>query len=322
MSDLTILDLCLESDRDISGVVGDVTDRLYMHPVERRLAVSQGDKAWVEFLDEVARLIAVHNKTAPKDAKTYKFSSYKPVRLPDYGRYAAIVRGYICQVEKPGYCRSRNFLILKRIAPKLTARIVFENTVKKTVAIRKECDLATDLPQRHQAAPSDRTAHKTSDIDFKRDVCHSENYDELGNGNVRGKLVLAPINRFMMAAPGADVFRAEIAKLIAAHNAAAPDGTGEYSLHATPPGKASRHRSAMSAAIVCSGADTENCRNRSVTIFRPIDSTLMARIVFGAALAKHPALEACNPQREGYSEWPGTDKPWDPDTVAPDTPGT
>jgi len=172
------------------------------------------------------------------------------------------------------------------------------------------------------AGCSDNTARQMSDIDFERNICLSENFDELRHGNVRGKLVLAPIHVYMRAAPGADVFLAETARLIAAHNAAAPDGTGEYSLHVTPPGKVSRHRSGASAAAVCSGADTMNCRNRSVWIYRPIDSTLMARIVVDAALAKHPALEACNPQREGYSEWPGTDKPWDPDTVAPDTPGT
>jgi len=147
MSDLSAADLCLETDKDISGLVGDVTDRLSMSPLERHLAVRQGDKAWVESLDEFARLIAVHNKAAPKDAKTYKFSSYKPIRLPNFGRrYPAVVRGYICKVEKPGYCRSRNFHIFKPIAPKLMARIIFENTVEKDVEIRKECHLATDLP--------------------------------------------------------------------------------------------------------------------------------------------------------------------------------
>lgn len=147
------------------------------------------------------------------------------------------------------------------------------------------------------ASCSDNTAHKMSDIDFNRDLCLSEAYDKLGNGNVRGTLTLGPINKEMMRAPGAEIFRAEVERLIVAHNEAAPDGAGKYVIFATPPGKASRHRSAGSAAVICPHDDKANCRNRTVSIFRPVDSPLMARIVFAAALAKHPDMRACYAKR-------------------------
>ncbi len=119
-------DLCISEAYDKLDV-GDVDGILNLSPPSLGDA---GNEVGAAFLVEIGKLMSAHNKKATNASKGYTLIFNSPTHMRGYP-YRELGNGIICPGLDREKCRNRNFWMFKKIAPELTAKIIFENTVMK-----------------------------------------------------------------------------------------------------------------------------------------------------------------------------------------------
>lgn len=135
-----------------------------------------------------------------------------------------------------------------------------------------------------------------SQLNLERDVC-TYGSDHLGNITVAGPIALSPV--MMERAPRTDndsIYRAELEKLVAAHNANAK-GTGYVLLTWAPSRMQTLRYSSLTAGLLCEEGAPETCRSRQFWFFRKLDPTFAARFVFEHTVKKETGLRRCRTRK-------------------------
>lgn len=123
-------DICVSFNNE-KLAVSDVHGQLHENaPIENPHWDEKERKYWVE----MKQLISAHN--LKHEAVKYRFVtgvSFQMNLVP----YRGMASFVICSYEDVNACRNRNFWFFKRIPPKQLAQIVFNNTIKKDIKIKR-----------------------------------------------------------------------------------------------------------------------------------------------------------------------------------------